>query len=226
MNTQDILNAINASPAMVALAQAKNWTALASALSAAIAPRVVSRIITARGIASAYSAGPIAAEALLMKLEGAAAQMLASSDVQTKVIGSLLSRQLGFLKAEGLDFGDATLRAMLDTFAAAPLSIITSDEAARLKALALQPETVTPQDCEAAWLLQPVSTWTGAVTSREMRDGMVHLTITYTSSVQGAVPREERTFGDDLTPGRVADIIAKRCASLQSADAALAQFAA
>lgn len=226
MTPQAILALIAASPAMQALATTKNWTALAVAVSAAVPAQVVSKIITARGMAAAYSGGPILCEAVLMKLEGAAAAMLASADAQTKVVGSLLSRQLGFLKSEGLDFGDATLRAMLDTFAAAPFSIITSDEAAKLKALALQPVTVTAQECEAAVLLQSVSTWTGEVTSTELRDGMAHLTITYTSSVQGVAPRVERTFGDDLTPGRVADIIAKRCASLQSADAALAQFAA
>lgn len=89
---------------------------------------VVPRMTSARGLAELF---------VLMKLEGAAAAMKASADQQQKVLGSLLTRQLGFLAAEGLDFGSAALRGMLDQLAAA--GVLTADEAAGLKVIAVKP---------------------------------------------------------------------------------------
>mgnify|MGYP001248592865 CR=1 FL=1 len=96
---------------------------------------VRSRIVSARGIAERMPGGPIAAEAVLLKLEGARDALLASADQGSKVLGSLLRRQLVFLAGEGLDMGSAALRGMLDQFVGA--GIITSAEAGGLKALAV-----------------------------------------------------------------------------------------
>jgi hypothetical protein len=77
----------------------------------------------------------------MMKLEGAAATMRASTDPSQAVLGSLLTRQLGFLAGEGLDFGSAALRAMLDQFVT--LAILTQAEVDALKAVAVVPDTVS-----------------------------------------------------------------------------------
>ena len=98
---------------------------------------LVSRMTSARGLAESYVGGPIGAEIVLMKLEGARDAMLSSPDPQQQVLGSLLRRQLGFLAGEGLDFSSGALRAMLDQFAA--LGILTADEVAGLKAIAVRP---------------------------------------------------------------------------------------
>lgn len=102
---------------------------------------VYSRMTSARGVAELYPYGPAAAELVLMKLEGAAAAMKASAVPQEKVLGSLLTRQLGFLAGEGLDFGSATLRAMIDSFTP---TILTAEEVAGLKAIAVRPAIVNP----------------------------------------------------------------------------------
>lgn len=109
---------------------------------------VRSRMTSARGLAELMPGGSIAAEMVLLKLEGARDVMLESSDPQQKVIGSLLRRQLGFLSSDGLDFGSAALRSMLDQFVA--LSILTADEVAGLKAIALQNEPVSDTEVRAA----------------------------------------------------------------------------
>lgn len=109
---------------------------------------VRSRIISARGIAELMPGGPIAAEVVLMKLEGARDAMLASAEPQQQVLGSLLRRQLRRLDDEGLDLGSAALRSMLDQFAA--LGVLTAGETAALKGLALQPAPVAARDVTLA----------------------------------------------------------------------------
>lgn len=110
--------------------------------------RVASRLISARGIAAGYPGGPAAAEVVLLKLEGARDALMASADQSSQVLGSMLKRQLGFLAADGLDLGDAALRGMLDQFAAA--GILTADDAANLKALALVPAPIGTDDISRA----------------------------------------------------------------------------
>jgi hypothetical protein len=110
---------------------------------------VRSRMTSARGVAEFYAAGgPIGAEVVLMKLEGARDAMLASADQEQQVFGSLLRRQLGFLAGEGLDFGSAALRGMLDQFVA--LGILTAEEVAGLKAIAEFPDPITHTQVGAA----------------------------------------------------------------------------
>lgn len=101
---------------------------------------VYNRMTSSRGVAELYAGGPVAAEVVLMKLEGASTAMLASAVPQEKVLGSLLKRQLGFLAGEGLDFGSAALRAVLDSFVP---SILTQEEVDALKAIATRPATIS-----------------------------------------------------------------------------------
>lgn len=145
MTPQEIRDAIAASPDLQALGQ--NTQAIADALSVG-RKKVVPRMTSARGLAELMPGGPVAAEVVLMKLEGAAASMSASVDQQQKVLGSLLHRQLGFLAGEGLDFGSAALRGMLDQFEV--MSILTSDEVAGLKAIALVDDPVSEMDVRRA----------------------------------------------------------------------------
>lgn len=100
-----------------------------------------SRMTSARGLAELYPGGPVGAEIVLMKLEGAAATMKASADAQQKVLGSLIARQLGFLAGDGLDFGSKAFQGMLDQFVA--LGILLADEVAKLKSIAQRPAPLT-----------------------------------------------------------------------------------
>ncbi len=119
---------------IAALVDARDDAGVAAYLSAG-RKRVQPRLVTARGIASGFAGGPLAAEAVLLKLEGARDSLLGSADPASKLTGSLLHRQLGFLAGDGLDLGDPALRGMLDQFAA--VGILTATDAANLKALAL-----------------------------------------------------------------------------------------
>ncbi|MCA0240205.1 MAG: hypothetical protein LCI02_05040 [Proteobacteria bacterium] len=103
--------------------------------------RLAPRILSARGLAEQVPGGPIAAEIILMKLEGARDKMLESSDPQQRVMGSLLRRQLGFLAGDGLDFGSPQLRGMLDQFAA--LGILDQSEVDGLQRIALVDDPIT-----------------------------------------------------------------------------------
>lgn len=84
------------------------------------------RMITARGILSDYPGGAAVAAGVLDKLDAAASSIPA------------LKWAMGFLKTpDGLDIGHSATLGMLDQLATA--EVITSDEAAKLKELALQP---------------------------------------------------------------------------------------
>lgn len=142
MTPQEIRDAISASPELRALVDAGNLQAVADALSTG-RTKVALRMVSARGMAEHVPGGPLAAEVILLKMEGARDAMLASQDQQQIVMGSLLRRQLGFLAGDGLDFGSSALRGMLDQFAA--LSILTQAEVDGLKGIALVPDAVTWQ---------------------------------------------------------------------------------
>ena len=147
MTPQQIRDAIAASPELQALQAEGNLQLIADALSAG-RTRVAPRMVSARGLAEHVPGGPLAAEVILMKLEGARDTMLASQDAGTRVMGSLLRRQLGFLAADGLDFGSPALRGMLDQFAAQ--GVLTAAEVDGLKAIALVPDPVTWYQVRAA----------------------------------------------------------------------------
>lgn len=82
-------------------------------------------------------------------------------------------------------------------------------------------QTVSANDVALA-LLTPATTWTGAVTLKEIRNGMVYVEVTFVSSA--GPTRVISNMGDNLTPQAVADWIAIKVQSLQTADAALAAF--
>lgn len=129
------------------LVEAGSTQAIADILSVG-RTQVVSRMTSARGLAEHLPGGPLAAETILLRLEGARDSMLASSDEQQRVLGSLLRRQLGFLAGDGLDFGSGALRGMLDQFGA--LGILTTQEVAGLKAIAVRPAPITHAQVGAA----------------------------------------------------------------------------
>lgn len=150
MTKEEILAAIAANPELQALAAVRNDGEIARIISIGRV-HVVSKVITSRGIASAYPGGPLAAEMVLLKLEGARDAMLASADPSQKVLGSLLRRQLAFLATEGLDFGDLTLRGMIDSFATPQAgNIISPSEAAALKSMAVVPDVIFADVISAA----------------------------------------------------------------------------
>lgn len=91
---------------------------------------VRSRMTSARGIAEKYPGGPLAAEEVLQKLEA----FSVSTNPAYGIVPAAVKRQLGFLAGEGLDFGSAALRSMLDQFVT--LGVITSTEATNLKSIA------------------------------------------------------------------------------------------
>ena len=98
--------------------------AVVEMLNAPTETMVKSRLITARGILSDYPGGPAAAATVLDKLDGAAPNIPA------------LKWAWKFISGEGLDIGVPATQGMLDTLAGA--TVITTDEATKLKALAIQ----------------------------------------------------------------------------------------
>ena len=84
-----------------------------------------SRLISARGVLSDYPGGPMAAAAVLDKLEAATPAVPA------------LRWAIGFLKGEGLDIGHPATQAMLDQLAQG--GVITVLEADKMKSLGLVP---------------------------------------------------------------------------------------
>lgn len=139
MTPEQIRAAIAASPDLQALVP--DTEALSAAMSQGMTS-VRSRIVSARGLAELYPGGPVGAEAVLMKLEGAATVLAGDADPQKKVLGSLIARQLRFLAGDGLDFGSGALRAMLDQFTA--LGVLTQNEVDGLKSIGVAPSTLTP----------------------------------------------------------------------------------
>jgi len=126
MTPQQIRDAINADPALVALAQAGNTQAIADALSVG-RTKVVSHFASERGVLERFPAGPLAADALMTKLETFAAT--------AHPMASIAKRALKFLaQAEGLDIGSPATRGILAQLAAG--NVITETERAGLEAMA------------------------------------------------------------------------------------------
>lgn len=208
----EIRAAIAASPELTALAQAGDTQAIADALSAGRTKPRKTEIGTGTILAAFQGLGGQFIDTLQTIGE-------TDRDVHWLLVGTILRGVL--------DTGDTATRAgiqrMIDTPAMAPF--VPGMQA--LLALGVQDDPITRDEVESAILDGWTgSQWSGAVTGTEIRNGMVYVTITYTSSVQGVQPRVETPFGDDLTPGRVQGIIAARCESFRRADAALALFGA
>ena len=88
------------------------------------------------GVIGAYAAGPVAADALLAKLEAYAEA--------GQSLSRLVGRALKAMATEpGLNLGDTSTHAMLDALVAS--SVITASEAENLKAIARVPDPL-PRD--------------------------------------------------------------------------------
>lgn len=103
----------------------------------------VSVMVSARGLSAKVAGGPLAAEMILLALEGARDQLLQSQDQGQFLFGSLLRRQLKFLDADGLDFGAPAFIGMLDQFGV--MGVLTAPQVTALKAISLVPAEVSYQ---------------------------------------------------------------------------------
>jgi hypothetical protein len=127
--------------AVAALVAVRDDAALHSTLTQMAPPVRQSVMVSARGLSAKIEGGPIAAEMILLALEGARDNLLASQAQEQFVFGSLLRRQLRFLDADGLDFGSPAFIAMLDQFGA--MGVLTSAQVTALKAISLVPGRVS-----------------------------------------------------------------------------------
>lgn len=140
MTPAEILTAIQASPALTAMAQAGNTQGISDALSAG-RTRVVSHFASERGILERFPLGPLAADALLAKLEAFAAT--------PHQMARIVSRALKFLaQPEGLDIGAPATQGLLDALAAG--GVINAQERAGLAQMATVPDPVTHTEVGAA----------------------------------------------------------------------------
>lgn len=106
--------------------------------------RLVSKLISERGIMEAYPGGPVAADAVLTKLE-------AFGNSAAPGAGPV-KRAMKFLaQPEGIDIGSAATQAMLTQLGAG--GVLTTEEANNLKALAPSvTDHVTWDQCQQAFI--------------------------------------------------------------------------
>lgn len=127
--------------AIAALVASRDDAALHSMLKQIAPPVRQSVMVSARGLSAKIEGGPVAAEMILLALEGARDSLLASQVQEQFIFGSLLRRQLKFLDADGLDFGAPAFITMLDQFAA--MGVLSSAQVTALKAISLVPGQVS-----------------------------------------------------------------------------------
>jgi hypothetical protein len=140
MSPTEILAAVQADPALVALAQAGDTQGIADALSVG-RTKVVSHFASERGILERYPLGPLAGDALLAKLEAFAAT--------AHPMARIVSRALKFLaQPEGLDIGAPATQGLLDALAAG--GVITAEERAGLAQMATVADPVSHVEVGAA----------------------------------------------------------------------------
>lgn len=133
MNSQQIRDAIAASPELQALATAGNTQAIADALSAG-RTKLVSHFASERGVLERFPGGPVAGDVLLSKLEAFAAT--------AHPMASIVKRALKFLaQAEGLDIGSPATQGLIDALTAG--GVITAAERDGLRAMATVAVVVT-----------------------------------------------------------------------------------
>lgn len=121
---------------------AKNYHVVAAKVNADRTPITTALMVSEKGIMKAYDGGPLAADAVLSKLEAFA--------LTAHPLASITKRALKFLaQPEGLDIGDPSTQAMIDGLVT--VAAITADEGTKLKALApTVPNTVTWEQCQTA----------------------------------------------------------------------------
>lgn len=106
---------------------AGNYHVIAAKVNTVDRVKTVSTMISERGILEKYVDGPLAADAVLAKLE--------AFSVSGHPLASIVKRALKFLaNPEGLDIGAPATQGMLSQLGAG--GVITADEATKLKALA------------------------------------------------------------------------------------------
>lgn len=133
MTSQEILAAIAADPALQAFATARNDAAIAEALSVG-RTKVSQHFASERGILERFPGGPLAADALLSKLE--------AFSTAGQAMSSIVHRALKFLaQPEGLDIGAATTQGLIIGLAAG--GVITTTERDGLIAMATKPDPIT-----------------------------------------------------------------------------------
>lgn len=138
MTPIEIRAAIAASPTLLALVP--DTTAIAASMSTG-RKRTASHFASERGILERYAGGPIAADALLTKLDsfGATAHPMAS----------IVRRALKFLaQPDGLDVGSPATQGLLDALAAG--GVLTADEVSGIKSMALIDDPVSEMDVRLA----------------------------------------------------------------------------
>lgn len=140
MTPEQIRAAIAASPELQALQAEGSVGAIARALSAG-RTKIVSHFASERGVLERFPGGPIAADALLSKLE-----VFAST---AHPMASIVKRALKFLaQAEGLDIGSPATQGLLTQLGAG--GVLTTEEVAGLRAMATAADAVTDADVDAA----------------------------------------------------------------------------
>ncbi len=140
MNSQEILAAITADPTLASLALSRNDAEIARLLSVG-RTKVSSHFASERGILERFPLGPIAADALLTKLETFAAAGQAMS--------SIVNRAMKFLaQPEGLDIGATTTQGLLDGLEAG--GVITAAERNGLRTMATKADPITSEQVSAA----------------------------------------------------------------------------
>ena len=143
MTPEQIRAAVAADPALRALigpsAGQTDVAALVAALSAN-RTRIVSHFASERGILDRFPGGPVAADALMSKLE-------AFSATQHPLAG-VVRRAVKFLGTpEGIDLGSNGVQTMLGALTPAVLTEVERDG---LRSMATVPVVLTPQEVQAA----------------------------------------------------------------------------
>jgi len=140
MTPTEIRAAIAASSELQALQAEGNVDAVARALSTG-RTKVASHFASERGVLERFPGGPIAADALLTKLETFA--------VSGHPLASIVKRALKFLaQAEGLDIGSPATQGLLAQLGAG--GVLTAEEVAGLRAMALTADPITREQVTEA----------------------------------------------------------------------------
>lgn len=140
MTPQEIRNAIAASPHLQALAVNKAYGPIALVLSVG-RTKIVRHFASERGVLERFLDGPLAADALLTKLE--------IFSVSGHMLASIVKRALKFLaQSEGLDIGSPATQGLIDMLLAD--GVITKAERDGLRFMATAPEVITDAQVEQA----------------------------------------------------------------------------
>lgn len=140
MTPQEIRDAIAGSAELQGYQAAGRVNAIAALLGVGRV-KIASHFASERGILERFPAGPIAADALLQKLEAFSASGHA--------MASIVKRALKFLaQAEGLDIGSPATLGLIDALMAG--GVITQAERDGLRAMATVPDPLTDAQIEQA----------------------------------------------------------------------------